>query len=39
MAPQMFESMAATPEQFGDYIRSESQSWEKIVREQHITIQ
>jgi tripartite-type tricarboxylate transporter receptor subunit TctC len=39
MAPQMFESMAATPEQFGDYIRSESQSWEKIVREQNVTIQ
>jgi tripartite-type tricarboxylate transporter receptor subunit TctC len=39
MAPQMFESMAATPEQFADYIRTESQSWEKIVREQHITIQ
>jgi tripartite-type tricarboxylate transporter receptor subunit TctC len=39
LEPQMFESMAATPEQFGDYIRSESQSWEKIVREQHITIQ
>ena len=39
MEPQMFESMAATPEQFADYIRTESQSWEKIVREQHITIQ
>jgi tripartite-type tricarboxylate transporter receptor subunit TctC len=39
MAPQMFESMVATPEQFGDYIKAESQSWEKIVREQHITIQ
>jgi tripartite-type tricarboxylate transporter receptor subunit TctC len=39
MAPQMFESMAATPEQFADHIRTESQSWEKIVREQHITIQ
>jgi tripartite-type tricarboxylate transporter receptor subunit TctC len=35
----MFESMAATPEQFDEYIKSESQSWEKIVREQHITIE
>jgi hypothetical protein len=39
MAPQMFESMAATPEQFADDIKTESQGWEKIVREQHITIQ
>jgi tripartite-type tricarboxylate transporter receptor subunit TctC len=39
MAPQMFESMATTTEEFVGYIKSESQSWEKIVREQHITIQ
>jgi tripartite-type tricarboxylate transporter receptor subunit TctC len=39
MEPQMFESMAATPDEFADYIRTESESWEKIVREQHITIQ
>ncbi len=39
MAPQMFESMATTTQQFDDYIRSEAQGWEKIVREQHITIQ
>ena len=39
MAPQMFESMATTPERFVDYIKAESQGWEKIVREQHITIQ
>ena len=32
-------SMAATPEQFVDYIKSESQGWAKIVREQNITIQ
>jgi len=39
MGPQMFESMVTTPQQFGDYIRKESQDWEKIVREQHITLQ
>lgn len=39
MAPQMFESMAATPEQFADYIRAETQNWAKIIREQNLTIQ
>jgi len=39
IAPQMAESMAATPAQFSDYIRTESQAWAKIVREQHITLE
>jgi tripartite-type tricarboxylate transporter receptor subunit TctC len=38
MEPQMFESMAATPEQFADYIRAETQNWAKIIREQNLTI-
>ncbi len=39
MEPQMFESMAATPEQFADTIRAETQGWAKIIREQSLTIQ
>lgn len=39
MEPQMFESMAATPEEFARYIASETQNWAKIIREQNLTIQ
>ena len=39
MEPQMFESMAAGPEEFAQYIRSETQNWAKIIREQHITLE
>ena len=39
MEPQMFESMAASPEEFAQFIRSEMQSWAKIIREQHITLE
>jgi tripartite-type tricarboxylate transporter receptor subunit TctC len=38
MAPQMFESMAATPEQFADDIRRETQGWARIIAETHLTI-
>ncbi len=38
MELQMFESMAATPEQFADYIRAETQSWARIVQETHLAI-
>ena len=38
MEPQMFESMAATPEQFSDYIRAEIQTWATIIQETHLTI-
>ncbi len=38
MEPQMFESMAATPEQFADDIRRESQGWARIIAETHLTI-
>ena len=39
MEPQMFESMAATPEEFANYIKSETQNWAKIIRDQNLTIQ
>ena len=39
MAPQMFESMATDPEAFDKYIKSETQRWGKVIREQKLTIQ
>jgi len=38
MAPQMFDSMVSAPEAFTQYIRDETASWGKIIREQHLTI-
>ena len=39
MAPQMFESMATDPDTFDQYIKSETQRWGKVIREQKLTIQ
>jgi len=39
LEPQMFESMAETPEQFADYVRNETQAWAKIIQETGLTIQ
>jgi tripartite-type tricarboxylate transporter receptor subunit TctC len=39
MAPQMFESMASAPEPFEQFIRSETQNWAKIIRDQKLAIQ
>jgi tripartite-type tricarboxylate transporter receptor subunit TctC len=39
MAPQMFESMAATPEEFAQYIKSETATWAKVIREQGLKIE
>jgi len=39
MAPQMFESMASAPGPFEQFIRSETQNWAKIIREQKLAIQ
>src|SRR2546423_1270033 len=39
MAPQMFESMGSSPEQFSDYIKSETQSWTKVIREQGLKLE
>src|SRR5215831_15035177 len=38
MAPQMFESMASSPDRFADHIRAETQAWAKIIREQKLAI-
>jgi tripartite-type tricarboxylate transporter receptor subunit TctC len=39
MAPQMFESMAATPEEFTAYIKAEIPRWAKVIREQKLVIE
>src|SRR4051812_11481553 len=39
MAPQMFVSMASAPEPFVDYIKSETQSWAKVIREQGLRLE
>jgi tripartite-type tricarboxylate transporter receptor subunit TctC len=39
MAPQMFESMAGSPEEFSKYIHSEIKAWDKVIKEQKLVIQ
>jgi tripartite-type tricarboxylate transporter receptor subunit TctC len=39
LAPQMFESMASSPEEFADYIRRETQKWGKLIHEQKLSIE
>jgi tripartite-type tricarboxylate transporter receptor subunit TctC len=39
MAPQLFESMAASPEEFSDYIKSETATWAKVIREQKLVVE
>ena len=37
--PQMFESMAASPEEFADYIKAERAKWSKVIREADIKLE
>jgi tripartite-type tricarboxylate transporter receptor subunit TctC len=39
MAPQLFESMASTPEEFTAYIKAETANWAKVIREQKLVIE
>ncbi len=39
MAPQLFESMASSPEEFQAYIRSETRNWAKILEEQKLSVE
>jgi len=39
MAPQLFESMATTPEEFGQTIKAETASWAKVIREQKLVVE
>jgi tripartite-type tricarboxylate transporter receptor subunit TctC len=38
LAPQMFEPMASTPEQFARYMQAETAKWAKVIREQNLSI-
>jgi tripartite-type tricarboxylate transporter receptor subunit TctC len=39
MGPQMFESMADTPEGFQKFIKDETQTWAKVIQEQKLVIE
>jgi tripartite-type tricarboxylate transporter receptor subunit TctC len=38
LAPQMFEPMGSSPEQFADYIKGETQKWAKVIHEAKLKI-
>jgi tripartite-type tricarboxylate transporter receptor subunit TctC len=35
---QLYDPMTSSPEEFADFIRSETQRWGKVIREQHLSI-
>jgi tripartite-type tricarboxylate transporter receptor subunit TctC len=39
MAPQMFESMATSPEEFAQFIKTEIPRWAKVIHEQKLVIE
>jgi tripartite-type tricarboxylate transporter receptor subunit TctC len=38
LAPQMFESMASSPDEFADYIKAQTRKWAKVIGEQKLSI-
>jgi tripartite-type tricarboxylate transporter receptor subunit TctC len=38
LAPQMFEPMATSPEEFADYIKAQTAKWAKVIHEQKLSI-
>jgi tripartite-type tricarboxylate transporter receptor subunit TctC len=38
IVPNMFESMASSPEQFAEFIKADSEKWSKVLREANIRI-
>jgi tripartite-type tricarboxylate transporter receptor subunit TctC len=38
LAPQMFEPMATSPEEFADFIKAQTQKWGKVIHEQKLSI-
>jgi tripartite-type tricarboxylate transporter receptor subunit TctC len=38
LAPQMFEPLTGSPEEFADYIKAQAQKWAKVIREQKLSI-
>jgi tripartite-type tricarboxylate transporter receptor subunit TctC len=39
LAPQMFEPMASSPEEFADYIKAQRRKWAKVIHEQKLSIE
>ena len=39
LAPQMFEPMASSPEEFADYIKTQTRKWAEVIREQKLSIE
>jgi tripartite-type tricarboxylate transporter receptor subunit TctC len=39
MAPQMFEAMPGSPQEFAAFIKGEQAKWAKVIREAHITLE
>jgi tripartite-type tricarboxylate transporter receptor subunit TctC len=39
LAPQMFEPMASSPEEFADYIKAQTRKWAKVIRERKLSIE
>ena len=39
MAPQMFQSLASSPEEFEAFIKAETQKWSKVIREADIKVE
>jgi tripartite-type tricarboxylate transporter receptor subunit TctC len=39
LAPQMFEPMASSPEEFADYIKAQRRKWVKVIGEQKLSIE
>ena len=39
LAPQMFEPMSLTPEEFAEYIRGQQQKWAKVIRAANLKIE
>jgi tripartite-type tricarboxylate transporter receptor subunit TctC len=38
LAPQMFEPMASSPEEFADYIKAQRRKWAKVIGEKKLSI-
>jgi tripartite-type tricarboxylate transporter receptor subunit TctC len=38
LAPQMFEPMGSSPEEFADFIKAQTQKWAKVIHEQKLSI-
>jgi len=39
LAPQMFEPMASSPEEFADYIKAQRRKWAKVIGERKLSIE